>query len=298
MLVRPGHQRADGVQQGMAQRGERIVDARRHDRVHGPADDAVPFQAAEGDGQHPLADAVDGALQHGESPRAFAQAEDDEQRPLVADPVEDFPYPAPGHAGRRGGNARVHWLPPGYSGSLMCRLAQSGPLSRGWQMVQDQYLVWSSNRHTSENLGDTMTAQAVEIPGYIAGTWDIDPVHSHIGFVARHLMVSKVRGNFTKVEGQIITADNPLESSATATIDMTSFNTGNEQRDGDVKGENFLDVANHPTMTYRTTGIRQDGEINRTDWGITANMALPTGGVVVGERIQLVIEVEASLKTQ
>jgi polyisoprenoid-binding protein YceI len=186
-----------------------------------------------------------------------------------------------------------------------------------------------------------MTAETVEIPGYIAGTWDIDPVHSHVGFVARHLMVSKVRGNFTKVEGQIITADNPLESSATATIDMTSFNTGNEQRDGDVKGENFLDVANHPTMTYRTTGIRQDGEviiadgeltikgitrpvelavevngfgsdpyggtrvglsaigeINRTDWGITANMALPTGGVVVGEKIQLVIEVEASLKTQ
>ena len=186
-----------------------------------------------------------------------------------------------------------------------------------------------------------MTAETVQIPGYIAGTWDIDPVHSYVGFVARHLMVSKVRGNFTKVEGQIITADNPLESSATATIDMTSFNTGNEQRDGDVKGENFLDVANHPTMTYRTTGIRQDGEviiadgeltikgitrpvelavevngfgsdpyggtraglsaigeINRTDWGITANMALPTGGVVVGEKIQLVIEVEASLKTQ
>ena len=186
-----------------------------------------------------------------------------------------------------------------------------------------------------------MTTETVEIPGYIAGTWDIDPVHSHVGFVARHLMVSKVRGNFTKVEGQIITADNPLQSSATATIDMTSFNTGNEQRDGDVKGENFLDVANYPTMTYRTTGIRQDGEviiadgeltikgitrpvelavevnglgpdpyggtraglsaigeINRTDWGITANMALPTGGVVVGERIQLVIEVEASLKTQ
>jgi polyisoprenoid-binding protein YceI len=186
-----------------------------------------------------------------------------------------------------------------------------------------------------------MTAETVEIPGYIAGTWNIDPVHSHVGFVARHLMVSKVRGNFTTVEGQIITADNPMQSSASATIDMTSFNSGNEQRDGDVKGENFLDVANHPVMTYRTTGIRQDGEviiadgeltikgitrpvelavevngfgpdpyggtrvglsaigeINRTDWGITANMALPTGGVVVGEKIQLVIEVEASLKTQ
>ena len=91
-----------------------------------------------------------------------------------------------------------------------------------------------------------MTAETVEIPGYIAGTWDIDPVHCYVGFVARHLMVSKVRGNFTKVEGQIITADNPLESSATATIDMTSFNTGNEQRDSNVKGENFLDAARYP----------------------------------------------------
>ncbi len=67
-----------------------------------------------------------------------------------------------------------------------------------------------------------MPAEAVQIPGYIAGTWEIDPVHSHVGFVARHLMVSKVRGNFTKFEGQIVTAENPLESTATATIDLAS----------------------------------------------------------------------------
>src|SRR5712692_3923767 len=103
-----------------------------------------------------------------------------------------------------------------------------------------------------------MTAETVEIPGYIAGTWEIDPVHSHIGFAARHLMVSKVRGNFTNVEGQIITAADPLESSATATIYLDSLSTGSEQRDSDVKGENFLDVANHPTMTYRSTGLRLD----------------------------------------
>ena len=99
-----------------------------------------------------------------------------------------------------------------------------------------------------------MTADAVQIPGYIAGTWEIDPVHSHVGFVARHLMVSKVRGNFTKFEGQIVTAENPLESTATATIDMTSVSTGNPQRDADIKGENFLDVAHHPTMTFQSTG--------------------------------------------
>jgi len=183
-------------------------------------------------------------------------------------------------------------------------------------------------------------AEPTEVaPKYIAGTWEIDAVHSHVGFVARHLMVSKVRGSFTKLEGEIITAENPLESSATATIDMTSLSTGNEQRDGDVKGENFLDAANHPTMTFRSTGMRADGEnykldgdltikgithplelsvelngfgpdpyggtragfsatgeINRTDYGITANMVLPTGGVMVSEKIQLTIEIEASLK--
>ena len=186
-----------------------------------------------------------------------------------------------------------------------------------------------------------MTAETVEIPGYIAGTWDIDPVHSHIGFVARHLMVSKVRGNFGKFEGQIVTAEDPLQSSATATIDTTSFDTGNEQRNNDIKGENFLDVANHPTMTYRSTGIRPQGgnfivdgdltikgvthpveltgevngfgpapyggtrlglsatgEINRNDYGISFNMALPTGGVMISEKIQLTIEVEATLKTE
>ena len=184
-----------------------------------------------------------------------------------------------------------------------------------------------------------MPADTVQIPGYIAGTWEIDPVHSHIGFVARHLMVSKVRGNFTKFEGQIVTAGNPLESTATATIDLASLDTSNPQRDEDVKSENFLDVAQHPTMTFQSTGVRPGdgdfivdgdltlkgitkpvqlkvevngfgpdpyggtrtgfsatGEINRTDYGITANMVLPTGGVMVSEKIQLVIEVEASLK--
>jgi polyisoprenoid-binding protein YceI len=184
-----------------------------------------------------------------------------------------------------------------------------------------------------------VTAETAEIPGYIAGSWDIDPVHSHIGFVARHLMVSKVRGNFSRFEGHIVTAEDPLQSSATATIDTTSFDTGNEQRNNDVKSENFLDAANHPTMTYRATGVRRDGErfiadgeltikgvtrpvelaveyngigpdpyggtrlglsatgeINRNDYGISFNMALPTGGVMISEKIQLEIEVEATLK--
>jgi polyisoprenoid-binding protein YceI len=105
-----------------------------------------------------------------------------------------------------------------------------------------------------------MTSQTVEIPGYVAGTWDLDPVHSHIGFVVRHMMVSKVRGRFTSFQAQIITAENPFDSSATATVDLSSVDTGNEARDNDLRSSNFFDAATHPQMTYHSTGIRQDGD--------------------------------------
>jgi polyisoprenoid-binding protein YceI len=105
-----------------------------------------------------------------------------------------------------------------------------------------------------------MTAEALGIDGYIAGTWELDPVHSHIGFVARHLMVSKIRGRFTKFSAQIVTAEDPLKSSATATIDLSSVDTGNEMRDNDLRSTNFFDAATHPTMTFSSTGIRRDGD--------------------------------------
>ena len=114
-----------------------------------------------------------------------------------------------------------------------------------------------------------MTSPAVQIPGYIAGTWDLDPVHSTIGFVARHLMVSKVRGQFTSFEAQIVTAPDPLDSTATATIDLSSVNTGNEMRDNDLRSTNFFDVETHPTMTFVSTGVRQDGENLLVDGDLT-----------------------------
>jgi len=101
-----------------------------------------------------------------------------------------------------------------------------------------------------------------EVPGYLTGTWQIDPVHSEIGFVVRHMMVSKVRGKFGTVEGSIVTEKDPLQSSATATIDMSSITTGNDQRDDHLRSSDFFDAENHPKMTYRSTGIRVvDGEI-------------------------------------
>lgn len=99
-----------------------------------------------------------------------------------------------------------------------------------------------------------------EIPGYVAGTWDLDPVHSHIGFVARHLMVSKVRGRFTKFDAHIVTAENPLDSTVSVSIDTASVDTGNETRDDDLRSERFLDTANHPLMTFRSTSVTPDGD--------------------------------------
>jgi polyisoprenoid-binding protein YceI len=105
----------------------------------------------------------------------------------------------------------------------------------------------------------TMT-QAGTIPGYVAGTWTIDPVHSDVGFSVRHMMVSKVRGKFAKFSGQLVTADDVLDSSVTAEIELSSIDTGAEQRDAHLRSPDFFDTDNHPLMTYRSTGIRAAGD--------------------------------------
>lgn len=114
-----------------------------------------------------------------------------------------------------------------------------------------------------------MSAPTTEIPGYVAGTWTIDPVHSEISFLTRHLGVSKVRGRFTEFEGQIVTGENITDSSVTATIQAASIDTKNDQRDAHVKGEEFLDTEKFPTLTFRSTGIRTDGEDYLIDGELT-----------------------------
>ena len=105
------------------------------------------------------------------------------------------------------------------------------------------------------------TTTSTVIPGYVAGKWTIDPVHSEVGFSVRHMMVSKVRGRFASFTGDIVTGADPLGSSVTAEIDMASINTGNEQRDAHIKSADFFEVETYPTMTYRSTGVRlADGE--------------------------------------
>jgi polyisoprenoid-binding protein YceI len=107
------------------------------------------------------------------------------------------------------------------------------------------------------------------IPNYVVGTWSLDPTHTEIGFVARHLMVTKVRGKFEKFTGSITTAANPLDSHAEAEIELDSITTGNEQRDGHLRGSDFFDTATHAKMTFRSTAIRPDGEDFLVDGELT-----------------------------
>ena len=105
----------------------------------------------------------------------------------------------------------------------------------------------------------TSTQATTGIPGYTAGTWTIDPVHSEVGFTVRHMMVSKVRGKFTSFSGEIVTGADPQDSSVTADIELSSITTGNEQRDGHIRSADFFEVEKYPVMSYRSTGLRQRG---------------------------------------
>lgn len=175
------------------------------------------------------------------------------------------------------------------------------------------------------------------LPGYLAGSWAIDPVHSEAGFSIRHLMVSKVRGRFGRFEGSFVTAEDPLASSVSATVDLASLDTGNADRDAHVRSADFLDVERYPELTFHSTGIRaqDDGfvvdgelslhgvtrpvslqlevhgfqpdspfgdtragftakaEIDRRDFGIEFNIPLDGGGVGLGHKVDVTLEIEA-----
>ncbi|HEV7212072.1 MAG TPA: YceI family protein [Blastococcus sp.] len=116
-----------------------------------------------------------------------------------------------------------------------------------------------------------MTQSTVtQIPGYVVGTWDIDAAHSTVGFSVRHMMVSKVRGYFRDFSGEVVTAEDPAQSTVTATIDLGSIDTRQEQRDAHIRSADFFDVENHPQMTFRSTAVRTDG----ADWVVDGELSL------------------------
>jgi len=93
-----------------------------------------------------------------------------------------------------------------------------------------------------------------------SGVWELDPAHSSIEFVARHLMVTKVRGGFEKFAGTIDIADSPSAAQVSIEVDMASVTTGSADRDGHLKSPDFFDVENHPMMTFVSTGVIEKDE--------------------------------------
>jgi polyisoprenoid-binding protein YceI len=181
----------------------------------------------------------------------------------------------------------------------------------------------------------TRSWEGLTIPA--AGTYLLDQAHKRVGFVARHMMVSKVRGEFREAEATITVAENPLESAVTATIKAASIDTNQADRDNHLRGSDFLEVEKYPTIEFRSTGVKsREGnefvlggeltikgvtrpvdlqvefegtgrspfgqdifgftattEIDREEFGLTWNVALETGGVLVGKKVKIEIEGEA-----
>jgi len=183
-----------------------------------------------------------------------------------------------------------------------------------------------------------MTLLEVEIPGYVVGTWTIDPVHSYVGFVVKHSMVSMVRGQFESANGEIVTAQDIIESKVNVTIDVASFHTNNEVRNEDIRSLRFMDAEHFPRMTFSSTGIHLDEgfliegdltikgvtkavvlratvpqfaasadggmsvgvsahtSLKRSEFGVDFNLAIPGAGWMIGDDVEVILEVEANLK--
>ena len=170
-------------------------------------------------------------------------------------------------------------------------------------------------------------------------TYQIDPAHSSAQFSVRHMMVTNVRGGFSRVEGTVVyDSDNPSESSVEATIDARTIKTMDEQRDAHLKSADFLDTDKYPTITFKSKKIEAAGEdewrvtgdltihgatqsvvlkvespsaevkdpfgntrigasastkIKRSDFGLTWNAVLETGGIAVGDELKIELEVSA-----
>jgi polyisoprenoid-binding protein YceI len=103
----------------------------------------------------------------------------------------------------------------------------------------------------------TMTdATVIDVPGYRPGTWALDPSHSEVGFVVRHMMISKVRGAFGIKSATLVAPENPLEAVVTATVDAASLDTKDEGRDAHLRSADFFDVETYPTIEFASTGVR------------------------------------------
>lgn len=179
----------------------------------------------------------------------------------------------------------------------------------------------------------TRTRDGITLPA--AGTWTIDPGHADVAFVGRHFLITKVRGRFVDVRGEIRFAEDPSDSSVRVVIGMASVESGNATRDEHLRSAELFDVAAYPEATFTSTAVQWHGTggtvhgdltihgvtrnvplqvryegsardpwggersvfsgsttIDRSDFGITWNMALEAGGVLVSQEIRIEIEIE------
>lgn len=182
----------------------------------------------------------------------------------------------------------------------------------------------------------TSTTQATKSTPAV-GVWDIDPAHSHLSIIARHLMVTKVRGTFEDISGTIEVAEDPTMSSTKVEAKAASVTTGVADRDGHLRSPDFLDAETYPLITFESTevtpsgdnwkltgdltirgvtkpvdfdltyeGSGQDpygntkaafvasGEIDREQFGLTWNVPLESGGVLVSKNFKIEFEVQAT----
>lgn len=193
----------------------------------------------------------------------------------------------------------------------------------------------STTEATTDTAAPVREVDGRSVPA--AGAWSVDAAHSTVEFVARHLMVTKVRGRFSDYEASITIADEPSESSVEVAIQVASISTGDEARDGHLTSPDFFDVENHPSLTFASTkvtpvgdsnwkvdgqltikgisrpvvldvefgGVAKDPwgndkaffsastEVDREDWGLTWNQPLAGGGVLVGKKIKIELEIQA-----
>ncbi|MFN2540375.1 MAG: YceI family protein [Mycobacteriales bacterium] len=174
------------------------------------------------------------------------------------------------------------------------------------------------------------------VPLPAAGTWQIDAGHTEVAFIGRHFLLTKIRGRFNALEGAVVIAEDPADSSVSVTIDMASVDSGSVARDEHLRSADHFDVERYPTATYRSTavhwvsttgtvdgeltvhgvtrpvtlrvellGITRDpwdndkavfsasAELNREDFGLTWNLPLAAGGLLVSKDIRIEIEMEA-----
>ena len=113
------------------------------------------------------------------------------------------------------------------------------------------------------------TWEGVEIP--VAGTYGFDVSHSRVGFVVRHLMVSKVRGQFTKFEGTVVVAEDPTASTVSVTIDAASIDTRDETRDNHLRSADFFEAEGNPQLTFTSTGLRH---VKGHDFELAGNLTI------------------------